>query len=110
MQLDAIRRDTHAPTTNRPAHRLDPRDRTVHRPREGRPRPEVVLEGFGDAGAVESLRAGIARACDGRLAAQPARRFAGPDELAQQQAFPCTDAVASTTGAMMPVDGGWTAH
>jgi 3-hydroxybutyrate dehydrogenase len=47
---------------------------------------------------------------DVMLGEQPTRRFVMPDELASLAVFLCSDAAASTTGAALPVDGGWTAH
>jgi 3-hydroxybutyrate dehydrogenase len=44
------------------------------------------------------------------LAAQPTKRFVGVDELAGLTAFLCSPAAASITGAVLPVDGGWTAQ
>jgi 3-hydroxybutyrate dehydrogenase len=44
------------------------------------------------------------------LAAQPTKRFVTVEELSDVVAFLCTDSAKSITGAMLPVDGGWTAH
>ena len=44
------------------------------------------------------------------LAAQPTKRFVTTEEVAQFVAFLCSDAAASITGTVLPIDGGWTAH
>jgi 3-hydroxybutyrate dehydrogenase len=44
------------------------------------------------------------------LAAQPTKRFVEVNEVAGLTAFLCTPDAASITGALLPVDGGWTAH
>ncbi|WP_298826683.1 SDR family oxidoreductase [uncultured Piscinibacter sp.] len=44
------------------------------------------------------------------LAAQPTKRFVQVSEVAALTLHLCSDAAASITGAVLPVDGGWTAH
>ncbi len=44
------------------------------------------------------------------LAAQPTKRFVTVEEVAALTAFLCSDGAASITGAIVPIDGGWTAH
>jgi 3-hydroxybutyrate dehydrogenase len=44
------------------------------------------------------------------LAAQPTKRFVGVGEVAALTAFLCSPQAASITGALLPVDGGWTAQ
>ena len=43
------------------------------------------------------------------LATQPTRKFVTVEQIAALAAFLCTDDAASITGAMLPIDGGWTA-
>jgi 3-hydroxybutyrate dehydrogenase len=44
------------------------------------------------------------------LAAQPTKKFVGVGEIAGLAAFLCTEEAASITGAILPIDGGWTAQ
>jgi 3-hydroxybutyrate dehydrogenase len=44
------------------------------------------------------------------LDAQPTKRFVSVDEVAALTAFLCSQDAASITGALLSVDGGWTAH
>ena len=44
------------------------------------------------------------------LAAQPTKRFVTVEEVAALTAFLCSQHAASITGAVLPIEGGWTAH
>jgi len=44
------------------------------------------------------------------LAAQPTKRFVGVTDISALCIFLASDDGASLTGAILPVDGGWTAH
>src|SRR5688572_29163337 len=44
------------------------------------------------------------------LAAQPTKKFVTVEEVAALTAFLCSNEAASITGAVLPVEGGWTAH
>ncbi len=46
---------------------------------------------------------------DVMLLAQPTRKLVGIDEVAALAMFLCSDAAASMTGTVLPMDGGWTA-
>jgi 3-hydroxybutyrate dehydrogenase len=44
------------------------------------------------------------------LAAQPTKKFVTIEQVAAFTAFLCSDDAASITGAVLPIEGGWTAH
>jgi len=44
------------------------------------------------------------------LAAQPTKKFVTVEQVAAFTAFLCSDAAASITGVILPIEGGWTAH
>jgi 3-hydroxybutyrate dehydrogenase len=44
------------------------------------------------------------------LAAQPTKKFVAVEEVAALAVFLASDAAASITGTILPIDGGWTAH
>ncbi len=44
------------------------------------------------------------------LAAQPSKQFVTVEQLGELAVFLCGEAAASITGAILPVDGGWTAQ
>ncbi len=44
------------------------------------------------------------------LAAQPTKKFVAVEEVAGLAAFLCSEAAASITGAVLPIDGGWTSQ
>lgn len=46
---------------------------------------------------------------DVMLQAQPTRKLIGIDQVAALAVFLCQDAAAAITGAVLPIDGGWTA-
>jgi 3-hydroxybutyrate dehydrogenase len=44
------------------------------------------------------------------LAAQPTKKFVTVEQVAALTSFLCGDGAASITGAVLPIEGGWTAH
>lgn len=44
------------------------------------------------------------------LAAQPTKQFVTVEQVAALTAFLCSEDAASITGAVLPIEGGWTAH
>ena len=44
------------------------------------------------------------------LAAQPTKKFVTVEQVAALTAFLCSEDAASITGAILPIEGGWTAH
>jgi 3-hydroxybutyrate dehydrogenase len=44
------------------------------------------------------------------LAAQPTKKFVTIEQVAALTCFLCTDSAASITGAILPIEGGWTAQ
>ena len=44
------------------------------------------------------------------LAAQPTKKFVTVEQVAALSAFLCSNAAASITGAILPIEGGWTAQ
>lgn len=44
------------------------------------------------------------------LAAQPTKQFVTVEQVAALAVFLCSENAASITGAVLPIDGGWTAH
>jgi 3-hydroxybutyrate dehydrogenase len=60
-----------------------------------------------------ALARGISREAvvrDVLLAAQPTKKFVTVEEVAALTAFLCSQDAASITGAVLPIEGGWTAH
>ena len=44
------------------------------------------------------------------LAAQPTKQFVTVEQVAALAVFLAGDSAASITGAILPIEGGWTAH
>jgi 3-hydroxybutyrate dehydrogenase len=44
------------------------------------------------------------------LAAQPTKAFVTVEQVAALTCFLCSEDAASITGAILPIEGGWTAH
>ncbi len=78
----------------------------------------AVAPGYVDTPLVRGQVAATARArgiteeevvSDAMMSAQPTRRFITSGEIAALVVFLCSDAAASITGSVLPVDGGWSA-
>jgi len=76
--------------------------------------PGYVLTPLVEKQIPDTARArGISEAAvvrDVLLAAQPTRQFVTVEQVAALALYLASDAAASTTGAIIPIDGGWTAH
>ena len=76
--------------------------------------PGYVLTPLVEKQIPDTARArGISEAAvvrDVLLAAQPTRQFVTVEQVAALALYLASDAAASTTGAVIPLDGGWTAH
>ena len=76
--------------------------------------PGYVLTPLVEKQIPDTARArGISREAvvrDVLLAAQPTKKFVTVDEVAGLTAFLCSNDAASITGAVLPIEGGWTAH
>jgi 3-hydroxybutyrate dehydrogenase len=44
------------------------------------------------------------------LAAQPTKKFVTVEQVAALSVFLASEDAASITGAILPIEGGWTAH
>jgi 3-hydroxybutyrate dehydrogenase len=76
--------------------------------------PGYVLTPLVEKQIPDTARArGISREAvvrDVLLAAQPTKKFVTVEEIAALTAFLCSQDAASITGAVLPIEGGWTAH
>jgi 3-hydroxybutyrate dehydrogenase len=76
--------------------------------------PGYVLTPLVEKQIPDTARArGISEAAvirDVLLAAQPTKQFVTVEQVAALALYLASDAAASTTGTIMPIDGGWTAH
>ena len=76
--------------------------------------PGYVLTKLVDSQIPDTAKArGISREeviRDVLLAAQPTKKFVTVEQVAAFTAFLCTDAAAAITGAILPIEGGWTAQ
>jgi NAD(P)-dependent dehydrogenase (short-subunit alcohol dehydrogenase family) len=84
---------------------------------------DILMNGFGEAGQIASLREAIASSFGVRVAysgadithamvseKQPMARFSTPESIAAVAVFLCSEAAATITGAPISVDGGWVAQ
>ena len=68
----------------------------------------LVEKQIPDLMAVRGLtRAEVLR--DVLLGVQPTRKFVTPEQVASLAIYLCSEGAASITGAILPMDGGWTA-
>jgi len=76
--------------------------------------PGYVLTPLVEKQIPDTARArGISREAvvrDVLLAAQPTKKFVTVEEVAALTAYLCSQDAASITGAVLPIEGGWTAH
>ncbi|MGJ7531404.1 SDR family NAD(P)-dependent oxidoreductase [Variovorax sp. GB1P17] len=72
-------------------------------------RVNCIAPGYIDAPMAQALFDAAPAAREGALKRVPAGRFGQPSEIADVALFLCSPAAAYVTGAVIPVDGGWSA-